>query len=108
MKSKYLFLTFGLFFLNLKNKNYVPDKITAIKIAEAVWLPIYGNSIYEKKPFVAYLIGDTIWHVHGSLPESKIKTDTNGDTIIFLNLGGVPNVYIRKDNGTIIDVYHSK
>ena len=53
MKSKYLFLTFGLFFLNLKNKNYVPDKITAIKIAEAVWLPIYGNSIYEKKPFVA-------------------------------------------------------
>lgn len=28
---------------------------TAIKIAEAIWYPIYGEKIYDKKPFVARL-----------------------------------------------------
>ena len=28
--------------------DYVPNKNTAIKIAEAIWLPIYGESIYRK------------------------------------------------------------
>ena len=30
----------------LPKEGFVPDKNTAIKIAEAVWFPIYGESIY--------------------------------------------------------------
>ena len=39
---------------------FVPNSETAIKIAEAVWFPIYGNDIYDKKPFVAKLVDSTI------------------------------------------------
>lgn len=28
----------------------VPNAETAIKIAEAVWLPIYGDGVFKKKP----------------------------------------------------------
>jgi NTF2 fold immunity protein len=47
----------------------VPDDVTAIKIAEAVWLPIYGAAIYDKKPFTAKLKGN-IWIVEGTLPQN--------------------------------------
>ena len=46
---------------------FVPDEATAIKIAEVVWTPIYGNSLKAERPFHAKLIGD-VWHVEGSLP----------------------------------------
>jgi hypothetical protein len=55
----------------MKNKSndmdFVPDKKTAIKIAEAIWLPIYGEDIYSQKPFVAQLINDKYWEVTGTL-----------------------------------------
>ena len=72
---------------------YVPDAKTAIKIAEAVWLPIYGENIYTKKPFTAQLKGD-VWLVQGSLPE--------------LMLGGVPSAEISKQTGKILRVSHGK
>ena len=50
----------------------VPDEETAIRIAEAVWLPIYGNDIYNSKPFHAKLISDSIWVVEGTLPEGLL------------------------------------
>lgn len=37
----------------IPREGYVPNKETAIKIAEAIWLPIYGNKIYNSKPFRA-------------------------------------------------------
>lgn len=30
---------------------FVPNIATSIKIAEAIWLPIYGERIYKKKPY---------------------------------------------------------
>ena len=62
-----------------KENNYVPNSKTAIKIAEAVWLPIFGENIYNKMPFVAELIDSSIWHVHGTLPYSRIIVNENGD-----------------------------
>lgn len=43
----------------------VPDEKTAIKIAEAIWHSIYGDKIYEEKPFKVKL-EDGIWIVKGT------------------------------------------
>ena len=56
---------------NFKPKaGYVPDEKTAIAIAVAVWLPIYGEKqIESEKPFNAFL-KDGVWHVAGTLPKN--------------------------------------
>jgi hypothetical protein len=76
-----------------KHPDYVPDEQTAIKIAEAVWLGIYGNSIYEARPFTAHL-SNNIWHVHGTKPDSSF--------------GGVPMIDIRKSDCNVSNVVYSK
>lgn len=77
----------------------VPDEQTAIRIAEAVWLPIYGDVIYEELPFEAKLIPFVkIWYVHGSIPEDQIG----------LTVGGVVEIGIRQSDGKIIFVRHEK
>ena len=75
------------------SEGYVPNAETAVKIAEAVWLPIYGKKIYKEKPFKAILKDET-WFVTGSLPKGS--------------LGGVAEAEISKDNGCIIKISHSK
>lgn len=77
---------------NLIKNDLVPDKKTAIKIAEAIWLPIYGDRIYNKKPFVA-ILQDSIWIVSGTMQSEK---------------GGVPFIEIQKHDAKILKVYHEK
>ena len=72
----------------------VPNEETAIRIAEAVWLPIYGNDIYNSKPFQARLIGDSIWVVEGTLPEG--------------HLGGVPYAALQKKDGKVLKISHGQ
>jgi len=72
---------------------YVPDEATAIKIAEAVWYPIYGKEINNEKPFKA-MLKDGTWIVTGSLPEGR--------------LGGVAIAEISKNDGRILRVSHGK
>lgn len=79
---------------NTDCENYVPNEITAIKIAEAIWLPIYGKSIYRKKPFVAELVDNSTWVVKGTLLKGKV--------------GGVPYIEIQKCDGKILTVTHGK
>ena len=71
---------------------YVPNAETAIKVAEAIWLPIYGKKIYEYTPFHAELEKDT-WIIYGTPKAQK---------------GGTPNIEISKKDCKIIDVYFSK
>lgn len=73
---------------------YVPDDSTAIKIAEAIWFPIYGETIYEERPFKAMLNEDDVWIVEGTLPEGF--------------KGGVPYIEIRKRDCKILRVSHGK
>ena len=73
---------------------FVPDSDTAIKIAEAVWLPIYGKMIYEEKPFKAKLINKEYWEVTGTLPKGY-----DGGTVV---------AHIRKLDGKILYVIHEK
>lgn len=75
-------------------RSLVPDASTAIKIAEAVWLPIYGKSIYQQKPFKAVLQNGSVWLVEGSLPEGLE--------------GGVAYIEITKKDGCISNVTHGK
>lgn len=77
-----------------KFQNYVPNAETAIKIAEAIWLPIYGESINSKKPFTATLKDSSVWIVTGYLSPDY--------------LGGVPNIEIRRKDCKILKVTHGK
>jgi NTF2 fold immunity protein len=81
-----------------KKENYVPNKETAIKIAEAVWLPIYGNKIYKELPFKATLINDSIWAVGGTLNKSSGK----------IVVGGTAYIELQKSDGKILKVTHGK
>jgi len=78
----------------IPEKGYVPDEDTAIKIAIAVWIPIYGkDKIENEKPYVAKL-KDNVWHVQGSLPKEM--------------LGGVAIAEIDKKTGAILRISHGK
>ena len=99
-------LTFFLFFFSItsifsqnrkekSSRDYVPNETTAIKIAEAVFLPIYGEDDVQKhRPFRAELVNETYWFVYGSSKK--------------LTLGGGPFAEIDKKNATILRVSHGK
>jgi hypothetical protein len=73
---------------------YVPDAETAIRIAVAVWEPIYGKKqIESEKPYQATL-KNGVWIVEGSLPDDA--------------LGGVAVAEISKSDGTILRVTHGR
>lgn len=73
-------------------EGYVPNEETAIKIAEAIWLPIYGNEIYRYKPFKARLSMDKkYWQISGTVHALK---------------GGSPYAKIRKSDCKILEVTH--
>ena len=75
--------------------DYVPNEETAKKVAEAIWLPIYGDKVENLKPYKAFLSNDNkIWIVEGTLPKGR--------------LGGVPYIEINKKDCRILKVTHGK
>jgi NTF2 fold immunity protein len=81
------------------NGGFVPDAETAIKIAVAVWTPIYGaEHIAGEKPYHATL-KDGVWMVEGSLPPEK-----PGEFIV----GGVALARISQKDGCILEVIHGQ
>ena len=73
---------------------FVPDQVTAIHIAEAVLVPIYGKEqVGSERPFTAKLDGST-WIVSGYIPQGVD--------------GGVAEVWIDKRDGRILRVSHGK
>ena len=79
-------------------EGYVPDAETAIKIAEAVLIPIYGEKVINgEKPLKAEL-KDGIWIITGTLhcPEGHRC------------LGGVAEIEISKDDGRVLRVTHGE
>ena len=80
-------------------EGYVPDSATAARIAEAVWIPIYGErQIREQRPYVARLHGE-VWTVLGSFPPLP-----PGE----LWQGGVAEAEISKRDGRILRVSHGR
>ncbi len=73
----------------------MPNEETAIKIAVAVWEPIYGaEHIANEKPYHARLTNG-VWIVEGSLPKGA-------------EIGGVAEAQITKENGKILNVIHGQ
>lgn len=74
---------------------FVPDAKTAIKIAVAVWEPIYGEAkIAGEKPYKARLHTNGVWTVEGSLPQGWV--------------GGVAVAEVAKSDARILRVSHGK
>ncbi len=71
-----------------------PDEETAKKIAEAVWLPIYGPSVLDEKPFIVKIVGESTWVVEGTLDKDE--------------LGGTPYIEIAAKDSRILKVTHGK
>ena len=73
----------------------MPDAKTAIRIAVAIWEPIYGEKlIAAETPYDARLNTNGVWIVTGSLPENS--------------LGGSAIAEIAKDDGRTLKVSHGK
>jgi hypothetical protein len=73
----------------------VSDEETAIRIAVAVWEPIYGKEqIASEKPYIAKLIEHRIWLVTGTLPQGM--------------RGGVAEIEISEIDGRILRVAHGQ
>src|SRR3954462_11554011 len=82
---------------------FVPDSKTAVAIAEAVLIPVYGKKQIEgERPFAAKLKGD-VWTIAGTLncPDGKggVTTDC---------VGGVAVVRISKNDGRVLYMRHGK
>jgi hypothetical protein len=85
---------------HMPSKGFVPDEETAIKIAEAVWLPIYGRSVLGQKPYKATLMDGKNWLVEG--------TGRRILSFIFASGGGVAFTEIDKFSGEILWVIHER
>lgn len=76
---------------------FVPNAETAVKIAEAVLVPVYGEKkILAERPFKAKLEGD-VWTVSGSLLCGTPQC-----------AGGTAEVKIAKSSGQILQMVHYK
>ena len=85
---------------NWPGAGYVPDAVTAVKIAEAVLIPVYGEQkIASERPFKAKLDGD-VWTVDGTLYCADGKID--------MCPGGTARVKLSKNDGRILSVIHYK
>ena len=74
---------------------FVTDEKAAVNIAEAAWLPVYGERIYDTLPFVAqYIPSGGYWEVTGTLPCNR--------------RGGVAVAHVRKRDGKIIYMSHER
>ena len=73
---------------------YVPDAATAIKIAEAILIPIYGQEVIDSEKPLHATLTKGIWTVGGSLKEGYD--------------GGVAVVRLRQKDACIVYVMHSK
>lgn len=87
---------------NPSNDGYVPDSTTAIRIAKAVLIPVYGEKKVEsERPFKATL-KTGIWTVHGTLhcPDGKSGITTSC-------VGGTAKVNLMKSAGPVLQVSES-
>lgn len=78
---------------------FVPDSATAVKIAEAVLIPVYGaQQVSSERPFNAVL-KDGVWAVTGTLrcPGARITCK-----------GGTARVRISKLDGRILYLNHGQ
>lgn len=84
-------------------EGYVPDFATAIKIGEAVLVPVYGEGQIKSEMPITASLKDQSWIVSGTLNcrDSKGRKTDSCD-------GGVAYVQISKADARIITMSHGK
>ena len=99
-----LLLTSSLLCQGRKSKpKSVADSATAVEIAEAALIPVYGRKhIESERPFTAKL-RNGVWTVYGTLRCSDGK---GGTTTICV--GGAAAVEISQKDGHILRMWHPK
>ncbi|WP_353102282.1 YbbC/YhhH family protein [Myroides odoratus] len=76
-------------------KGYVPTADIAVQIAELILFPIYKKeSIIEQRPYHVFLKNNSIWCIEGNLSDNRE--------------GGVFYIEIRKSDGAVLKVLHTK
>ena len=79
---------------------YVPDATTAVRITEAVLIPVYGaKQVGYERPFNATLDGD-VWTVTGTL---DCKTTAKS-----ICVGGTAVVQLSKITGEVLLLVHEE
>ena len=79
---------------------YVPDAATAVRLAEALLIPVYGEQkIIAERPFKATLDGH-VWTVAGTL---HCGDDKSG-----MCFGGTATVKLSKDDARVLFMIHYK
>ncbi|KAA9333013.1 hypothetical protein F0P96_08490 [Hymenobacter busanensis] len=69
-------------------QGYIPDASTAVNVAEALWVSLYGPSVYQRKPYRVVLRDSSVWVVYGTGP-AGVKEE-------------VPTIEINKQDGRIL------
>ena len=85
------------------SNGFVPDEATAVRVAEAVLIPVYGaKQIESERPFTAKL-KNGVWTVEGTLrcPDGRSGFTTCDE-------GGVATVKLSKEDARIISMIHYK
>jgi hypothetical protein len=78
----------------MPSEGLVPPSEVAVRIAVAIWEPIYGASNIERqKPYLATL-KDGVWYVYGSLPPGAA--------------GGVAIAEIAQRDARVLRISHGK
>jgi len=77
--------------------DYVPDQKTALTIAEAVMVPIYGERVLKQRPFKVTLV-DGRWIIKGTLHCPKDR---------YCN-GGTVHLEINKKTAEVLKAKHSR
>ena len=55
---------------------FVPDSATAVRVAVAVWTPIYGDGDVILKHPVSATLSDGVWTVTGSVPGGLLQANS--------------------------------
>ena len=93
------------------DEDVVPNAIIAAKLGLLLLESVYGEHVYEDKPYNVALL-DSVWVVETSLLPPHLENDSSGTNpdldLQSLICGGIGHVEINKHNGRIYTMYHTK
>lgn len=70
------------------------DEASAVKIAEAIFVKVYGERVLSERPWKTALEqDDSVYHIRGTLKTTK---------------GGVPEIRLKRSNAEVISICHGK
>ena len=94
-----------------ENWDIVPNETIAVKLGLLMLASVYGERIYDDKPYTVALL-DSVWVVETSLLPPSLETDSlemDSDIVLQpLVCGGIGHVEINKHTGKIYTIYHTK